>query len=402
MNAWGQQDTARSLDGVGRLTAASALAAVLGWLVLLAAARLGGPAEYAAFSATWALYFAAASVLIGFQQEVTRVVFRPESPSVGPRLVTVCLLTAIGAAPVLVAGAVFSDQFASVGGARIALTVVAGASFLICAAAATGVLVSEGRWTLLAVMIVSDQTLRLGAVLWVFRSSPGTEDYVIAIAAGTACFVPLFLIRRRILSVRVGVGPRLFLGRAAAAMASTGCAGVLTIGVPFLVTATGIASDHEAGVLFAALVLTRAPLLMVMNAVRPVLLRHLLRRPPQVLSRALTGRLILGAMGAAGVGHLLGPWLLRTIFGAEFEISGPVMGALVVCGLLHLALTATGIQLAVAGHDAASTIGWLLAVSLTVLCLLIPLGLHERTILALGVGALAGLVAHGRVLIRDC
>ncbi len=394
-----------ALCGAGTLALAAVVAAVLGWLTLLVVARTLGPGEYADFSVVWSVYFGVAGILIGLQQETTRSLLtaRRESLSLQIGLVgagTWATLTVVLAA-VLVAGVAFALSGVSVddvgnaaGPALLAIPLLAAAMMV------NGALAADGRWNALAWLALGDQLVRFGAVILVVQLAPGDVAYGVALVAGLVCFVPFIVIGWSRLP-EVGGTRSGFVGRSAAAMVSSGCANVLVVAIPALITVTGGGSDRARGVLFAAILLTRTPVLLLANSVRPVVVGVFVanRTSLRPWTRRIAPLVVIATAIAAAVGWAGGPWMLRLLFGSDFRVSGLLMAGLVLAAVLILLQTWTGVALAAIDRDVASTVGWLVAVIVAVCCLLLPMGLEERTLVALLVGPGIGIAIHLVVLV---
>ena len=396
--------TREALRGAGTLALAAFVAAGLGWLTLVVVARALGPGEYADFSVVWSVYFGVAGILIGLQQETTRslVAARREPARIGLvgagawTTLTVVLAALLVAAIGLALGVTVKDVGNTAGPALLAIPVLAAAMMV------NGALAADGRWNALAWLALGDQVVRFGAVILVVQLAPGDVAFGAALVAGLVCFVPFIAIGWSRLPKIAGTRPG-FVGRSAAAMVSSGCANVLVVGLPALITATGDGSDRARGVLFAAILLTRTPVLLLANSVRPVVVRVFVANRSQLRAWAwrVAPSVVVATAVAAGVGWALGPWVLRLLFGSDFRVSGPVMAGLVLAAVLILLQTWTGVALAAIDRDLASTVGWLVAVVIAVGCLLLPLALEERTLSALLAGPGAGIAIHLAVLRRS-
>ena len=395
----------RALRGAGTLALAAVVAAAAGWLTLVVVARTQGPGEYADFSVVWSIYFGVAGVLIGLQQETTRslVAVRREPARIGIVAAGAGTTLAVAVVSLLVVGltlalgaASIHDVLSVAGPALLAIPLLAAAMMV------NGALAADGRWNLLAGLTLGDQFVRFGAVILVVQVAPGDMAYGVALVAGLVCFVPFIAVGWSRLPAIPGTRSG-FVGRSVAAMVSSGCANVLVVGLPALITATGDSSDHARGVLFAALLLTRTPVLLLANSVRPVVVRVFVTnrgRLREWASRAAPV-VVLGTSVAVAVGWALGPWLLQALFGSDFEVSGALMACLVLGAVLILIQTWTGVALAAIDRDVASTLGWVVAVVVALGCLLLPWGLEERTVTALLAGPSLGVVVHLGVLRRS-
>lgn len=395
-------ETRQALRGAGILALTGVVTAAAGWLTLVVVARSRGPGEYADFSVVWSVYFGIAGVLMGLQQETTRslVSARREPRRVGlvraGAWTTVAVVVAallLGATGLVLGRANLDDIGTSAGPALLAVPLLAAAMVV------NGALAAERRWNLLAGLTLGDQLVRFGLVLLVVHVAPGQVAYGAAMVGGLICFVPFIAIGWARRPAIAGTCPG-FVSRSVAAMVSSGCANVLVVGLPALITATGDASDQARGVLFAAILLTRTPVLLLAHSVRPVVVRVFVAHRSQLRASARRAApfVVLAGAVATTIGWALGPWLLRLLFGPEFRVSGLLMAGLVLAAVVILLQTWTGVALAAIDRDVASTVGWLVAVAIAVGCLLLPMNLEQRTVLALLAGPGVGIAVHLAVL----
>jgi hypothetical protein len=174
--------------------------------------------------------------------------------------------------------------------------------------------------------------------------------------------------------------------------------GLMVSGFPFVL---GLTSKNESlellGLLILAVTLTRAPLIVVMMALQSYLIIHF-RTHAQRLQRSVLG--ILGVIAAAGgvlmlFGWWLGPPVFAFLFPGELVPDGWLISVLVVSATLMGALCVTAPAVLSRSQHTVYSAGWLLAAVTTVVCLMIPMDLVARTVLALLAGPIAGLVVHG-------
>lgn len=392
------------------LTSGGLVSAAIAWVALVLVARVTSADEYEEFVVVWSVFFAVAGVLVGLQQQVQRALrpavegAPPPARAAGPPGAPVW---AVGARAGLLVVPVALVAFLVVlrpspsGTVVLVAVVVSGTTALVLASVALGVLAAEARWTAVAVVGVADQLVRLAALGTVAVLAPEDVLFVAAVHVGLVVFLPLF---RTLRPADLAATERVAFGRrAAAAMVTAGCSGVLVVGLPFLVAVTGETPDEVTASLFAALYLTRSPLLVPANALRPLLLRALLERRGTV-ARSLLARAGVAAAGAAAVaavaGWVAGPPLLRVVFGPGYELSGAAMSWLAVAAVVMLGLMLTGMATVALDQDAGSTLGWLVATATTIGVLLLPVGVVERCVLAMVVGPVVGIAVHVVVLVR--
>lgn len=394
------------VEGVAALGLASGISAAVGWLVLLVVARAGGPEEYATFSAMWSLYLACVGVLVGLQQEQTRSMLRSDrgtgTSETTCQLAAVVPLCAVAVVPTLIAAMWWAREAGAAEQVRIVLGICLGVPFLFAATAVNARLAADARWRLLAAVTIGDQVVRLLVVAVVVHHEPGPTGYALAIAAGVLAYLPLMGEAGRALASRAAGSAAGLLKRASAAMVATGCANLLAVGMPFLISVTGESDPSIEGSLFAAIVLTRSPLLLPINALRPLLLRQCILHRDVLTAwfvEKLPAALAAGVAAVVG-GALVGPAILKLLFGPNFEIAGQTLAGLVACALLMVAMTISGVALVALDQDASSTGGWAVAVIASLACLALPLDVVDRTLLALAAGPAMGLVVHLSAMAR--
>jgi hypothetical protein len=179
--------------------------------------------------------------------------------------------------------------------------------------------------------------------------------------------------------------------------------GVLTSGLPLLI---GIAPTSEPKATVAALVfviiLTRAPLVIPILALQGWLTIYFRDRaatqPRPVI--VLVGALLAITAALTVAAYFVVPWLLQAIWGAHYQVDAPTAAGIVFTAGLTAALCVTGPATLAAGRHTLYLAGWVLAAVLTVATLFTPLPLVPRTILAMALGPLVGMLAHVTALLR--
>ncbi len=87
-------------------------------------------------------------------------------------------------------------------------------------------------------------------------------------------------------------------------------------------------------------------------------------------------------------------------FGAEYTPDGVLLGWLTAGAVAIALLTLTGAATVAAAQHRAYSIGWVGATVASALLLTLPLGLAERTVVALLCGPLVGIAVHLYALAR--
>lgn len=394
----------------GGVGAASLVAAAAGYLVLWLGARVLTIEQNADFLTFWSLLFFCFGALGGLQNETTRLVHLtgggtgPASPpgdGTGPRVLRAGLLVG-GALAVLLlataplwAGAVLGDDPWPLV-AVVAVSVVAFAGH----AAVAGGLAGSGAWAAYARLVGAESVVRL--VLTGIAAAVGLGVAGLAAGAGFAAATWLGFTAvpavRRVRGLRVGVPGRAFASTTAQAMAGTAASAALVVGFTVLLRVTTPADVYEgAAPLIMAIQLTRAPLLIPLNAYQGVAITHFLAHREQgarPLLRVAAAIVAVGAVGA-GAAALLGPWLMATVLGADYRVDGGVLAALTASAAALALLTLTGAAVLALGRHRAYATGWVTATVVSAAVLLVAPGSVElRAVLSLAAGPLVGVLVH--------
>ena len=402
----GAESGRRVGGGLRALTLATLFAAASGYLVMLIAGRTLGPVDYPLFATYWGAFFALSGIANGLMQETTRAVRTTASSGAVDRRVRLLpagLLLGLVLAAVVVASA---PAWPAVGlptysGAGVAIMAFGILGFTLQAATA-GALSGTERWGTYAVLLTVDAALRLvvAGAGWLLGDSG--LGFAVATVAGTLTWAVLLLVSagtRRALASAVDVGRRRFWRNTAAAMIASAGTSVLVTGFPLFITATARETDPVAlvGAVILAVTLTRAPLLVPLTSFQSAIIVFFVQRRTQG-ARALAGPVgLVAAVGLVGAGAawVVGPWLIRTLFGAEFQLPGGVLAALTAASVGTAALMVTGNAALAYGHHLLYNTGWWVAVLGSVVTLQFgPGALDVRAAVALLVGPGIGVAVH--------
>ncbi|WCB95823.1 hypothetical protein DSM104299_04574 [Baekduia alba] len=264
------------------------------------------------------------------------------------------------------------------------------------------------------VLLFADGAIRVVVALpLIFIASPAIAAAAIALAAIGGAVAPGLMDRRTTLHLIAGEGGDAEpypLGSAirfaAPAAVIAGCEQILVSGGPLLVLiAGGPHADHDAGVLFAATLLVRAPV-FVFQGIQASLLPNLttfeangerarLNRATVTVALILTGFSALVAAGALAIG----PFAMSVMFGAGFE-AGRVDLAAMAVGIGGFLAAGTFCQALLArGRAGRAAVGWALAaIAFIALELLLPGSAFHRVSFAFGIASiLAGVVSMASV-----
>lgn len=176
---------------------------------------------------------------------------------------------------------------------------------------------------------------------------------------------------------------------------------VMSTGFPvFLEVTTKTAGTAEAAALAAiilAVSITRAPIMLPLQAFQGVAVSHFLtqkEQPIKALAKPACAILGLGAIGGA-LAFLVGPFLFDLIYPKyEGSVSGLTLGALTFAAALLALTTLSGtVVLALDSHKLYLS-GWFLTVLISLGLLFIPGELAVRTVVSLTVGPVLGFLIH--------
>lgn len=391
-------------SGVSFVAAATVLSAASGFLVTLIAAHALDPGPYAHFAAAWGLLYLIVGALNGIQQEASRAVAVQETslrPDAGHTHLAFGVF-AFGALVAICASfyvmlAIGNDGF-DMATQRVLWAVIPACIFIAGQMLFSGALTGSDRLLGYASVISLEATTRL--VLFVCALIvfvPSTALLVLFAILPFAMWLLLLLQPdwRRLLTSRAEgsfwkVQQRFVLVGVATVLTS-----LLTTGFPLLLHGLSRdASNDELGILVLLITLTRAPLLVPLTSFQSTLVSWLIRnreRAHRVVLLLAAGTVLIGAAVAA-VAAWLGPWAIRTVFGAEYDAQPNVLFNITVCSVsLALLMIASCVALA-QNRQAVYLLSWMIATGAAIAFLLLPLSITVRCYLALGIGPLLGVV----------
>ncbi len=389
------------LTGVGL---SSLIAAASGYLVLFIAARSLDKAENASFLAYWAALFFVIGVLAGIINETTRSVSSAAAQpaaSLGPRVVPTGLGIGTAAAVVIAvssplwAGTLFpGNTWLLV--ACMSLTAIAYAGHASLAGATGG----QQKWNIFARLAAVEALIRLAAVGIMALAAAPLVGLEAACTAGAFVWL-LFLVfspeARLSAGARSDVPRPVLLRRMGHALVSAAATATLITGYPIMLKFTTPGAEYAlAAPLILAISLTRAPIMLPLQAFQAVLINRFVNAPRNRGLRLLTQPLGL-ILGVGILGAALAAWLgpsIMLIFGPGYSVAPLTMAVLTFAAALMAALTLTGtIALALNRHKIYA-FGWVAATVISFAALLLDLPLLERVYLSLILGPILGAAVH--------
>lgn len=394
---------ASSVRGLTLILVATVSTGIIAYVITWLVPRQIGFGPYAAFAVFWSFLYLVVGALSGIQQEVTRATRRTEAGAgagvnrarnFGLAASAVVFGLVIASSPLWV-GSVFSDI-----GWSLVWPLALGASSYVFVAVLSASLYGITRWVPIAVMMFADGCLRLASVAVVLLV---THD-VVALAWAVALPFPIvfilmwpFVRRSLVGKTQLDVGYRRLTANVAQTIVAAASTGVMVSGFPLLLGLTSPAeSKATVGLFILSITLTRAPLIVVAMSLQSYLIVFF-RERQETLARQLAK--IIGAMVAVGLvlsvaGWYFGPAVFALLFPGERVPGGWFIMALVLSSAMVGALCVTAPAVLSRSYHIVYSAGWLAGAVATILFLLLPTDLSLRTILALVVAPVVGLVVH--------
>lgn len=387
------------------------MAAAAGIVILFITSHALSPADNAEFLSFWAALFFVCGVLGGIQAETTRAVgaarrTMPAGTAKGARVLASGLIVGLSSALVILGLSpilshyIFHRDSGAIVGALVATAVV-----FSCHATLAGAAQGQDKWSLFAGLVSLEALLRLGAIaLAAGFAAPlvGLEVACLAALAAWLLAALIFPTARVSLAARADVGLGRLLQNTGHALLSAASSAALIVAFPILLKLTTPQSDYALSApILLAISLTRAPIMVPLQAFQGVALTEVVRNPQQgwtALKKPLAALLFIGLFGALAAG-LVGPWLML-FFGPDYRVGGWALAALTLAAVLMAVLTLLGTIVIGLGNHRAYSAGWLTATVVAVALLLVPAGVEVRSILSLGLGPLAGIIVHAMAIGR--
>ncbi len=412
--AVGDTAASRTRHGSGLVSVGAGLAVFgLATYGFLAAAGRGLPAgDFSSLSVMWTVLNAAGiGLFVPFEQELSRrtAVARATGTANAAALRHALRAAAalLGAVAVVAAALVHPiAQHLFAGRASLVVLLVAAMAGMAASYVARGLLSGNGRFGRYGAQLAVDGVLRMAAagtlaVAGVHGAGPYAAILVCSPVAAVLLTTPP---PRRLLTP----GPAAPYAGATAALATLVVASALSqalanAGPVIVQLLAGPGESTAAGRFTAALVVARVPL-FAFAAVQAVLLPGLaafvgagdgpgLRRRARVVA-LWTGS--LGALGTVAV-WLLGPWVVRLLFGPAFAAGRGIITAIAASGAAFMLAQVAAQVLLALGDERLVVLGWATGVVALVAASFWHAPIDERGAAALVVGAAVALVVLGGV-----
>ena len=395
----------RTGSGVARIGVAVGLSSLAGYGLLALVGRALSPAQFGLFVAFWGVLFGLGSSLSTIEQEAARRAASGSGEDAGPPLSAVTTGAAVlaGIAAALTLLPPVAERVYGQSDSRIGLVVVFAALGFAVQFAVRGLLIGSGAVRSYSWLLVVEPATRL-VVLVAVLALAGLDlvTAAVAVAAGSFGWLAWAGRAREIVPGR-GLSPavwRAAIGRAGSLMLGAALTASVITGFPTLVTALTSGSPGAAGgAVFAALTVSRVPLLLV-SPVQALAVPFVVRTregsgpdgPSRLRKGLALGSLLFAVLGvaAAAVAWVAGPWAVRLVYGSAYRIPPAAIALLVLsaCLLAWVQLLSAAF-IALSAHRAMLAM-WAVAVAGTVVWLLLsPLDVVDTT----AVGSLVGPLA---------
>lgn len=392
------------------MAAASLLGAVVSYFVFWLGARSLSTADNTVLLTFLSLLFAVYGVLSGVATETTRAVatgirdHTAAGPPVWKAGAVVAMVTGVG---VVVLSPWWQDNVLHRTSPVLVVVLAVGAVSYAFHSVVIGSLVGSGWWRESAIVLAADAATRFVLCLVVMLALGASTTLLAAASAGGAAAWLLVLLvvpdARAALRRRADCPPASLARRMSASVFAQAASAILVVGFPALLalTTSTEAFRHSAPLLLA-ISLTRAPVLIPLNAVQGLVVSHLVHAPSvgmRLLLRVVAAFAAVTGLGAV-LAQVIGPWLMQTLFGADYRIEGPVLAGLTIgaCGIAALTLSGAATQASSAHGWFVG--GWTVAAVTASVVLLLPGSLEQRSVTALVAGPLAGLLVHTTGFVR--
>ncbi|MEV8111112.1 hypothetical protein AB0268_09965 [Pseudarthrobacter oxydans] len=401
----------KSALGVG---AASIVAAAAGIVILFVTSHALSPKDNAEFLSFWAALFFVCGVLGGVQAETTRAVGSarklPPTPAAGAGgrarvLLSGLIVGASGALVVVALSPVLARYVFPRDSATVLLALAVTAVLFSCHATLAGALQGMDKWSLFAGQVSLEALLRLAAIAAAAALSMPLIGIELACLLALVAWIVIalrFPDGRVALRARADVPLGKLLQNTVHALLSAASSAALIVAFPILLKLTTSQSEYALSApILLAISLTRAPIMVPLQAFQGVALAEVVRNPQQgwkALQKPLLALLGIGAVGSVAA-YFIGPWLML-FFGPGYGVDAWTLAALTFAAALMAILTLLGTVVIGLGRHRAYSGGWLTATAVAVGLLLLPASVEIRSILSLSFGPLAGILVHATALAR--
>ncbi|MET7997874.1 hypothetical protein ABZU76_44015 [Amycolatopsis sp. NPDC005232] len=413
----GQRELAKETGrSAGKIGISLLVAIALGYIFTFAATIFLGPVNNAVFASFWGILMGLGGALSPLEQELSRqsAVASVEGARVGRsalRALAVGMVAVAVVAAATLAVPVLKDRLYG-GHVELGVITLFGGIAFACQFATRGLLVGGNSIKHYSRLVVAEAAVRAVLMgLVVLAGISGITTFAIAAAAGSFAWLLFVRPARRLVDLETdGEGWRPVTSRILLLLLSAGLTASVITGYPALVNLLAPGGDAvKVGVLFAALQVSRVPLLLL-SPLQALAVPTVVRLSGTTDGMQRLRRLIaLGALGAIGVGvlgavigWLIGPWVVQLLFRSQFQgaqgwwIAGMVWGAVLLTALQLM----TAVLVARTQANKVLVTWAVVAVSTALVLLLLPGDTILRAVVGLAVGPTVGLVVAAAFVLR--
>lgn len=361
----------------------------------------------------WSLLFALYGVVVGIQQEATRAVGTARRDGkTGARIAPVgALVGLIVGGLTLVTSPLWAPAQIPLSGFSGVLLLSTGVALYAMHMTLYGASAGQESWYLFASVSGFDAIWRIVAICAVGLVSA----HLIGLEAAAVSPVLLWLLMvlllpeaRRVFSSRADVSSGRLLYNYTLSMGSSTANAVLMMGLPLLLNVSIDSNDPLQQVILAVLILaisiTRSPIMIPLQAFQGVAVSAFLKQqnhPLRAFAKPAGALLGVGLVGAAAA-YVLGPWLFGLLYPPKPSevgvyaqvVTSPVLALLVFASAFLALLVLSGSLVIALNMHRSYVAGWVLAAVVACVVAVSPLPLLTRTLLALYVGPILGLLVH--------
>lgn len=380
---------------------ATAVAGLSTYVLQAVVLRALGGDGYLRFSVMWSVLYLVVGALAGLQQEVARASHPADAGGdSGGRRLAAFALAGVGVVFVLVVstGALWGPVAVPLDTAPTVLMIAAGSAGYVGVSVLSGAMYGLQRWGVIATMIALDAGLRLVGVGIVLAVAPTIVAFSVAIVVPfpLSFLIVWVWIRRSVRGrISIDVPTRQLTWNAARTIVGAAATAVMVSGFPFLLGITSSGQTARAAAVVAVVTLTRAPLVIPVMAMQSFLVVHF----RELGSRAARFLMltIAGVLAVAGVGAILAAFFGRDVldfFDRGLPITSAAIAGIVFSAGLTAALCVSGSAALARNLHGIFTTGWVIAALAVIGGLLVPIDPASKSIIALTLGPLLGLITH--------
>lgn len=387
-----------------------AIAGITIYVFLAISARTLGAERYAPLSAMWAITFLAApGFFFPLEQEVGRALAARRVKGEGGRpvvlravVIALAFIGVLGIGAAAGAGPLINDFFE--GETLLFVGFLAALAAYAVEHIARGTLAGSGRFVPYGVVLSAEGIIRmLGAIVLAMAGIATAGPYGLVVGLTPFLAVALVVPKERDVLEPGPDAPWSEFSRAFVYLLIGNVLALAMLNIaPLIVTALGNEQEKElAGAVLIGLIVARIPVFMF-QAVQATLIPQLAGLAAAGewhefrvrLLRLLAALATVGGVFTAGAAAL-GPWVVGTFFGEEFELANTDMAYLAAASAAFMLAMALGQALiAISGYRRAAA-GWVIGMGVLFLTIALPGDLLFRAERAFLAGAVASMVAMG-------